>query len=213
MKLKNKGFYLSLAVGALVWPRFVRAAEPAPQVVSPAGNPSVAADSESIDDRFAIEGYLGIYGAFLQQTLPTWGLTGSVYLDDELRFGADLSRGSSKAFFSDFRTQGGSVWAAMEMADSFWLKGGLSYTRLDKPTSQEPLSVLLEGKNKNSTGGAVRSDFLGLDVAIGQMWVFPKYSVSVDYAGFTLPALRLTGPKLPLFGVQLARAEFLYNFE
>lgn len=234
MRLENKEIFISFLFALATLPTAVmasdaastnppRPAAPAPAtpssgaITTPAdvnANPPIdVGDPESIDDRFAIEGYLGFYGSLLQQTVPTLGLTGSVYLDDEIRFGADVSRGQSKALFGDFKTQGGSVWLAMEMADSLWLKGGVSYTRLDKPTSQEPVSVLLEGNNKKTTGGAVRNDFLGLDVAFGQMWVFPRSSVSVDYAGFTLPALRLTGPKLPLFGVQLARAEWLYNFE
>lgn len=234
MRLESQGIFISFVFGLATVPTAVmasdaastsapRPAAPAPvtplsgAITTPADanpNPPVdVEDSESIDDRFAIEGYLGFYGSLLQQTVPTVGLTGSVYVDDEIRFGADISRGQSKALFGDFKTQGGSVWLAMEMADSLWLKGGVSYTRLDKPTSQEPMSVLLEGENKKNPGAAVRNDFLGLDVAFGQMWVFPRSSISVDYAGFTLPALRLTGPKLPLFGVQVARAEWLYNFE
>jgi hypothetical protein len=170
-------------------------------------------DSEDIDERFSTEGYVGGYVALLQHTVPTIGITASMYLDDGFRFGADVSRGSSKFLYSSFLTQGASVWGAWELGSRFWLKGGMGYSRLEKPTTQEPLSVLLKGEDGSAERQSDKSDTLGFDVSFGQLWSFPKYSVSVDYLGFTIPLLRLTGPKMPLYSLHAARVELLYNLE
>lgn len=172
-----------------------------------------ASGMEDIDERFATEGYVGTYAALFQQTVPAVGVTGSIYLDDDFRFGADLSLGGSKGLYGGFKTQGGSVWSAFEITDSFWLKGGLSYVRLDKPTTQDPLSVITKGEDKKLAKNEVRSDALAIDFAFGQLWSRKNYTISADYIGFSLPALRLTGPGLPLFSLNALRFELLYNLE
>ena len=229
MLLKSNRFYcvvgaafglvshFSVALGATAAP----SVQPSSNAVQPAASVPESADaslpdssaSEDIDDRFATEGYLGVYGSLLQQTIPAFGITGSIYLDDDFRFGADISRGSSKFLFGAFKSQGAAVWGAWELADSFWLKSGLSYSRLDKPSAQEPLAALTKGIDKKIPQIEVRSDSLGVDVSFGQLWSYSKFSIAADYLGFTLPVLRLTGPKLPLFALQAARIDVLYNFE
>ncbi|NBO39266.1 hypothetical protein EBU99_11870 [bacterium] len=168
---------------------------------------------EAIDDRFSTEGYVGVYGAVLQNTVPTLGLTGSLFLDEDFRVGLDFSLGRSKGLYGSFETQGAGVWGATEVADSLWLKTGLSFARIDRPSVQEPLSVLFKGEDESLEKLKLRSDSLGFDVALGQMWNFSRTTVSVDYLGFNLPLLRLTGPKLPVFTLHAARVEFLYNYE
>lgn len=105
------------------------------------------------------------------------------------------------------------MWGAWELGSRFWLKGGMGYSSLEKPTTQEPLSYLLKGKDSSAEKQEDKSDTLGVDVSFGQLWSFPKYSVSVDYLGFTIPLLRLTGPKMPLYSLHAARLELLYNLE
>ncbi|MBM3381638.1 MAG: hypothetical protein FJY29_04270 [Betaproteobacteria bacterium] len=228
MLLKNHAFLLSLGLFGVVLglsPSSAAAQSPGPREKAsegqqspaagnePADSPDSADDAEDIDERFSTEGYVGGYVALLQHTVPTIGLTASMYLDDGFRFGADISRGSSKLLYGAFVTQGASVWGAWELGSRFWLKGGMGYSSLEKPTTQEPLSYLLKGKDSSAEKQEDKSDTLGVDVSFGQLWSFPKYSVSVDYLGFTIPLLRLTGPKMPLYSLHAARLELLYNLE
>lgn len=222
MLLKSRKYYCVVVVAYGLVANFSAAlGAPAAASAQPAASVPEAADaslpdlsaSEEIDDRFATEGYLGVYASLLQQTIPAFGMTGSIYLDDDFRVGADISRGRSEILFGRFTSQGAAVWGAWELANSLWLKSGLSYSRLDKPSSQEPLAALMKGIDKNISQNEVRSDSLGADVSFGQLWSYPNFSIAADYLGFTLPVLRLTGPKLPLFALQAARFDFLYNFE
>lgn len=170
-------------------------------------------EAQDIDERFETEGYVGGYVALLQQTVPTLGLTGSLFVDDDFQLGLDLWRGSSKSFFGSFKTQGAALWGAWELSDSLWFKTGLSYSKLERPTEQEPLSVLTKGEDNKLAAKEQRNDSLGLDVGFGQSWSAAGYSIAVDYFGFTVPALRLTGEKLPTYSLQLGRVAMLYNIE
>lgn len=171
------------------------------------------AASQDIDERFETEGYIGGYLALLQQTVPTVGLTGSLFLDDDLRFGLDVSLGDSEKIFGSFKTRGASIWAAWELSDSYWSKLGLSYSKLERTSDQEPLSVLTKGVDKSKSRTEIRNDSLGVDFGFGQLWSGTKYSIAVDYIGFTVPILRLTGKKLPTYSLQFARFAALYNIE
>jgi hypothetical protein len=166
----------------------------------------------SIDDRFSTEGYAGLYAAALQSSVPALGLTGSIYLAEDLRAGMDLWRGQSKGLFSSFRTQGGGLWTAWELDGSVWLKGGLSYFRLDRPTAQEPMSALLNSKDTTAPQ-AVRSDSIQIDLSVGQLWSLENFSLSADYVGFSVPFVTLTGPKQSMFNVHALRIEVLYDID
>lgn len=192
-------------------------AQPAPAVApAPASAAAVESDAEptgaSIDNRFTTEGFVGIFGAGLQNSVPSLGLTASIFLDDDFRAGIDLWRGNSKPVFSSFKSQGAGVWAAQEMADSLWIKGGLSYSRLERPTSQQPLSALFGGK-ESSDRRSSRTDAMQLDVGVGQLWSLPHFSVAVDYVGFSFPFMILTGPKPSAFSLNALRVEILYDIE
>lgn len=169
--------------------------------------------SQDIDERFETEGYIGGYLALLQQTVPTFGFTGSIFLDDDLRFGLDVSIGDSEIFFGSFKTRGAAIWTAWEISDSYWSKLGVSYSKLDRINDQEPLSVLTKGVDKSKSRTEIRNDSLGVDFGFGQLWSGSKVSIAVDYIGFTVPLLRLTGKKLPTYSLQLARFAALYNIE
>jgi len=65
--------------------------------------------SQDIDERFETEGYVGGYLALLQQTVPTVGFTGSLFLDDDLRLGIDISVGNSEKIFGSFKTRGAAL--------------------------------------------------------------------------------------------------------
>ena len=168
---------------------------------------------QDIDERFETEGYVGVYFALLQQTVPTAGFTGSLFLDDDLRLGLDISFGNSEKIFGSFKTRGASLWGAWEIADTTWAKAGLSYSKLERKSAQEPLSVLTKGEDKSEKNLEIRNDSLGLDFGIGQLWSGARYSIAVDYIGFTVPVLRLTGEKLPTYSLQVARVSALYNIE
>lgn len=169
--------------------------------------------SQDIDERFETEGYVGGYLALLQQTVPTVGFTGSLFLDDDLRLGIDISAGNSEKIFGSFKTRGAALWGAWEISDTTWTKVGLSYSKIERKTEQEPLSVLTKGEDKSQAKKEMRNDSLGIDFGIGQLWSGSYYSIAVDYAGFTVPLLRLTGEKLPMYSLQFARVSALYNIE
>lgn len=168
---------------------------------------------QDIDERFETEGYVGGYIALLQQTVPTVGFTGSLFLDDDLRLGIDISLGNSEKIFGSFKTRGAALWGAWEISDTTWTKVGLSYSKLERKSAQEPLSVLTKGEDKSDKNLELRNDSLGLDFGVGQLWSGASYSIAVDYVGFTVPVLRLTGEKLPMYSLQLARVAALYNIE
>jgi hypothetical protein len=169
--------------------------------------------SQDIDQRFETEGYVGGYLALLQQTVPTVGFTGSLFVDDDLRFGIDISFGNSEKLFGSFKTRGAALWGAWEISDTTWTKVGFSYSKLERKTTQEPLSVLTKGEDKASKSLEIRNDSMGVDFGIGQLWSASNYSIAVDYLGFTVPVLRLTGVKLPTYSLQFARVSALYNIE
>lgn len=169
--------------------------------------------SLDIDERFETEGYVGGYLALLQQTVPTVGFTGSLFLDDDLRLGIDISFGNSEKIFSSFKTRGAALWGAFEISDTTWTKVGLSYSKIERRTEQEPLSVLTKGEDKSQAKKEMRNDSLGVDFGIGQLWSGSYYSIAIDYVGFTVPLLRLTGEKLPTYSLQFARVSALYNID
>lgn len=169
-------------------------------------------DPLALDERFSTEGYVGLFVAGLQSSLPAVGLTASVFLDNDLRAGLDLWRGKSSPFFSSFQSQGTGLWTAWEFHDTVWLKGGVSYSRLDRPTGREPLSVLV-GTKDNSVQRPVRTDALQVDVSVGQLWTFSHMSVAADYLGFSLPFLTMLGPKQTVFNVHALRVDFLYDID
>jgi hypothetical protein len=168
--------------------------------------------ASEIDDRFSTDGYAGVYVSALQSSVPSMGLTGSIYLDDDLRAGFDFWRGSSNGLFSSFTTQGAGLWVTWELGDRFWMKGGLNYSRLDRPTAKEPLAALFNSKAKVDSKPA-RTDSIEANVAVGQLWTFKTFTVATDYLGFSLPFMTLTGPKQSSLNIQLLRADFLYNLE
>jgi hypothetical protein len=171
-----------------------------------------AAAPADIDDRFSTEGYAGLFVAALQNTVPSLGLSGSVYLDDDFRTGLDVWLGNSKGAFSSFKTQGAGLWTAWEVSERLWLKGGFSYSRLDRPSDQEPLAALT-GSKDTSKKQTVRTDTIQADLSLGQLWSFTGYSVSVDYFGFSTPFLTLTGPKHTMFNIHALRVDFLYDID
>lgn len=171
-----------------------------------------AAAPADIDDRFSTEGYAGIFVAALQNTVPSLGLSGSVYLDDDFRTGLDLWAGNSKGAFSSFKTQGAGLWTAWEVSEQLWLKGGFSYSRLDRPSDQEPLAALT-GSKDTSKKQTVRTDTIQADISLGQLWSFTGFSLSVDYFGFSTPFLTLTGPKHTMFNIHALRVDFLYDID
>jgi hypothetical protein len=196
----------------------VLGASPAVYVAaSPIVNAAASADLDSeaasdIDDRFSTDGYAGVYFAALQSSVPALGLTGSIYLDDDLRAGIDFWRGSSKAVFSSFSSQGAGLWVSWELGDRFWMKGGLNYSRLDRPTAREPLAALFGSKTKVDTRPS-RTDSIEANIVAGQLWTFKTFSVSTDYVGFSWPFMTLTGPKQSSLNLTLLKADFLYNIE
>ncbi|MFZ9521178.1 MAG: hypothetical protein ACO3A4_11950 [Silvanigrellaceae bacterium] len=169
-------------------------------------------DAGDIDDRFATEGYVGAYVAGLQGTIPSLGVTASVFLDDDFRAGIDIWKGQSKAFFSSFKSQGAGLWSAWELNGQFWLKGGLSYLSLERPTGQDPLPALTKA-NDTTEKSSTRIDSISLDASIGQLWTFSKFSIGADYVGFSLPFMTLVGEKKSLFNVHALRFEFLYDID
>ncbi|MEY3902197.1 MAG: hypothetical protein RL189_1503 [Pseudomonadota bacterium] len=175
-------------------------------------SPGDAAAPADIDDRFSTEGYAGIFVAALQNTVPSLGLSGSVYLDDDFRTGLDIWAGNSKGAFSSFKTQGAGLWTAWEVSERLWLKGGFSYSRLDRPSEQEPLAALTGSKDM-SKKQTVRTDTIQADLSLGQLWSFTGYSISVDYFGFSTPFLTLTGPKHTMFNIHALRVDFLYDID
>lgn len=224
MILKLKGFSIRAVCLVLCVPALSRAygaraatdSHPPKEVIGFSDKEEHVEDQEEdsdIDDRFATEGYVGGYVALLQQSVPTIGLSGSIFIDDDLRFGADFSGGQSKGLYGDFKTQNASVWSSVEISDSLWFKSGLSYTSLEKSSSQDPLSVLAKGADEKLTKSEHRIDVLGLDFSLGQLWSRPDYSIYVDYIGFTLPAMQLTGSDKPLFALSAGRVELLYNLD
>jgi hypothetical protein len=186
--------------------------EPA-AAAQPAGTSDLDTESASdIDDRFSTDGYAGVYFSLLQSSVPSLGLTGSIYLDDDLRAGIDFWRGRSKGFFSSFSTQGAGLWLTWELGDRFWMKGGLNYSRLERPTAKEPLAELFGSKAKVDPRPA-RTDSIEANMSVGQLWTFQKFTVSTDYLGFSLPFMTLTGPKQSSLNLLLMKADFLYNLE
>lgn len=165
-----------------------------------------------IDDRFTTEGYAGVFLSAMQSSIPSLGLTGSIFLDDDFRAGIDLWRGRSKGVFSSFTSQGAGLWVSFELGDRFWMKGGLSYSRLDRPTSQEPLASLFKSKGSIDPRPS-RTDSIQADVALGQLWTFQKFTLATDYLGFSLPFMTLTGPKQSSFNLVALRTELLYNID
>lgn len=171
------------------------------------------ADAASeIDDRFTTEGYAGVFLSAMQSSIPSLGLTGSIFLDDDFRAGIDFWRGRSKGLFSSFTSQGAGLWVSFELGDRFWMKGGLSYSRLDRPTSQEPLAALFKSKGSVDPRPS-RTDSIQADFALGQLWTFQKFTLSTDYLGFSLPFMTLTGPKQSSFNLVALRADLLYNID
>jgi len=130
-----------------------------------------------------------------------------------LRLGIDISFGNSEKIFGSFKTRGAALWGAWEISDTAWTKVGLSYSKLERKSAQEPLSVLTKGEDKSDKNLELRNDSLGLDFSVGQLWSGASYSIAVDYVGFTVPVLRLTGEKLPTYSLKLARVAALYNIE
>lgn len=187
----------------------------APQAGAAAPVESARASDEDeldVDDRFSTEGFAGVYAAALQNSVPSLGITASIFLDDDFRTGIDLWTGRSKGFFSSFSTQGAGLWAAWELKDRLWMKGGLSYSRLDRPTGQEPLAALFRAKD-TSDQRSLRSDFLQADLSVGQLWSFQKFSLAVDYLGFSFPFMVLTGVRQSAFNLHAMRADFLYDID
>ncbi len=165
-----------------------------------------------IDDRFTTEGYAGVFLSAMQSSVPSLGLTGSIFLDDDFRAGIDFWRGRSKGLFSSFTSQGAGLWVSFELGDRFWMKGGLSYSRIDRPTSQEPLAALFKSKGSIDPRPS-RTDSIQADFALGQLWTFQKFTLATDYLGFSLPFMTLTGPKQSSFNLVALRADILYNID
>lgn len=186
----------------------------APQAGASAAESARVSDEDDldVDDRFSTEGFAGVYAAALQNSVPSLGITASIFLDDDFRTGIDLWSGRSKGLFSSFSTQGAGLWAAWEIKDRLWMKGGMSYSRLDRPTGQDPLAALIRAKD-TSVKSPLRSDFLQADLSIGQLWSFQKFSLAVDYFGFSFPFMVLTGVRQSAFSVHALRADFLYDID
>lgn len=169
-------------------------------------------DAADIDDRFTTEGYVGAYVAALQGTVPSLGITGSIFLDDDFRAGIDLWKGGSKPLFSSFTSQGAGLWSAWEIDGRFWLKGGLSYLSLERPTGQDPFPAMTHAKD-TSDPRPVRTDSIAFDASFGQLWTFTRFSIGAEYFGFSLPFMTLTGPKQSMFNIHALRVEVLYDID
>ncbi|MEN9827326.1 MAG: hypothetical protein RI953_3071 [Pseudomonadota bacterium] len=209
------GVALASQTPSAAGPNSGSATQPAPGAsTSPANADGKDDDLEAadIDDRFTTEGYVGAYVAGLQSTLPSLGITASIFLDDDFRAGIDLWKGQSKVLFSSFKSQGAGLWSAWELDGRFWLKGGLSYLSLERPTGQDPFPALTKAKD-TSDQRPVRTDSIALDASFGQLWTFTKFSIGADYFGFSLPFMTLTGPKQSLFNIHALRVEFLYDID